>query len=364
MRNLTIILCLTIPAALLCTWQVREINTVKRSSAGIEQRLLELESNIETTTRAAEEKMSRARSTEAHLHELIKLPTTQATPTPVKDPLAGPPPEELVWDNGKDYIWLEKRLLTSMGLSAFRPDEQPNEHTTLSKLSSEAQKLLSAAFTSDAIAKLPASPNKYLDLLQQVRSEGKGDFPPEVFAEVERALHELEFAGINQLPHYELNPVISKILAMDTTQMQAVNEAVRGFVDQVHALERQHLEVVPPDASNPAYYPNAIRLRIPPLGEIGTQTKQQLEEKVRTILGDERAGYWMKLTEDVIREDFANVGSMERALTLSFEPGKYHVKLTELGGNSTHSGFLGTPQLPTWWRPFIRRTETGYEIVR
>ncbi|MGV3754583.1 MAG: hypothetical protein ACO1QS_04315 [Verrucomicrobiota bacterium] len=330
----------------------------------MEQRLLELANSIEITTRSAEEKMKQARATEAHLLELIKLPPAQAASASAKDPLAEPPPEELIWDNGKDYIWLKKSLLPSMRLAAFRPEEQPTEHSILSKLSSEAQRLMSAAFTSDAVAKLLASPNKYVELLDQVRKEGKGDFTPEVYAEVEQALHELEFAGINQMPRYELNPVIIKIMAMDSSQMQAVNEAVLGFVDQVHALERQHLEIVPPDATNPPYYRNAIRLRIPPLGEAGAQAKRQLAENVRAILGDERAGYWLQMTDDVIREDFANVGSLERALTLSFAPGRYHVKLTSLGGDSTHSGFFGTPQLPTWWRPFIRRTHAGYELVR
>jgi hypothetical protein len=168
---------------------------------------------------------------------------------------------------------------------------------------------------------------------------------------------------------------------LTTAQFTSVQQSVNEFLQQAREYEREHLTVLPAGAEPPQVahaahshsddvdaggklYEQRIQLRISTYPQEGQELLQGLMADMQAILGKERASYWLKLAEGTLGVAGGGLGQRERRLILSFDGGKYSVRQWNGGAVRNSAASRGIPALEIWWRPFVRKTADGFDLVQ
>jgi hypothetical protein len=363
MNNLVTALVAAVPLAAILAWQVQQIDAARGATRQTEQHLATNASELATLAQEI-------RRVRREIQERTKPATeaTGATPEPEISP-GLPTAEELAWNNGRDWVWLEKTMLLAMGVSPIQRERPKLREMTAPRLSKAGEALM-AEFVQLTLeektrlseaerARLHTDPVSFFKQWATGRPEG-------AVAEIAEYFQQMTTEATSQTTiepqGYTADPTAATLLGLEPAQFAAAQAVVDGLVASVRSLERERLEVQS-ESSGDARYKQLV-LRLPPMESDVRQLFGSLEIELSEVMGKERAGYWMQMAANSLEHELAGPGKSDRKLTLGFDGQNYRAEQSNgFMGPSEYEG-PDLPYLDLWWRPFVRRTEAGFELVK
>ena len=103
-----------------------------------------------------------------------------------------------------------------------------------------------------------------------------------------------------------LNSEVAAILTLDRDAQNALNKRLSGFVNQYHALETAHAEVIDDPLPGLGGDGPTITLRVRPFPEDGVRLRQAFEGELHVSLGDQRADLLIQTARYWLNSEFGS----------------------------------------------------------
>jgi hypothetical protein len=362
MKNLIIFALLASSTAAILARQSLELVRLSTATLSLQQqeaRALWQAGELHSSTEAARKQV---RFHDSQIRSLILESDSKSFPSP--EPDSDPSPADRVWNNGHDYIWIAKKTLPALGIAPVRSlASEEDENIKLALNSRPVQKVLKELEANRARLSVEEAKTAAEDPEAVFRKFAAYRLPADTIDRLAGLMKTM--TGPEQgLPIYRMNPAATVLLCLDAQQAARAFTVFTDFVSRVHLLERENLEVLP-DSGAPFHgsLTNRISIRLKAFTEQGKALHNEFTANLQAIMGVERAQYWIKMSNHLIEDDLGSLGKYNRTLTLSFDGDGYRIE-DVIGKRSNLSGGSGTARLSPLWRAFVKRTDTGYEVVK